>query len=191
MKLVVPLATRTVRTTLHKAVSASPTYDGPDMRLLEAPPEGFTLARYDTAVGRGRRDFGRASDGLRTWATHRVPGVRIHPASTPVSAGGVYVVTLGTPLLAIAAPCQVTRVTDEKDDFGFSYRTLPGHPERGEEAFDVSIDDGEVVHLRIVVVSQHAGAVMRLAGPAARLLQRAVTAAYARALRADVASGPA
>jgi uncharacterized protein (UPF0548 family) len=191
VKLVVPLATRTVRTTLDRAASASPTYDGPDVRLLEAPPEGFALARYDAAVGRGRSDFDRACEGLRNWATHRVPGVRIHPASTPINVGSVYVVMLGTPLLAIAAPCKVTRVTDESDHVGFSYRTLPGHPERGEEAFDVRLDESEVVHLDIVVVSQHAGAAMRLAGPAARLIQRAITAAYVRALRDAVGAQPA
>jgi uncharacterized protein (UPF0548 family) len=191
VKLVVPLAPRSVRTTLHRASAASPTYDGPDVRRLEAAPAGFVLQHYDVAVGRGERDFDRAREGLGNWATHRVRGVHVHPPSTPVSIGGVFVVTIGTPVLAIAAPCKVSRVTDEKDHFGFSYRTLPGHPELGEEAFDVALDESEVVHLVIAVVSRHAGALMRLSGPAAQLVQRAVTAAYARALGDAVRARPA
>jgi uncharacterized protein (UPF0548 family) len=191
VRLVAPVVSSTVRAVLQQAASASPTYDGPEALSLGAPPAGFALHRYDVDVGRGRADLDRGRDGLRNWAAHRVAGVRIHPPSTPVSLGCVYVVTLGTPLLAIAAPCVVTRVTDEGTHWGFSYRTLHGHPEIGEEAFDVWLDASDEVRFGIVAVSRHAGVLMGLAGPAARLVQRRVTVAYGRSLRDAVRSGAA
>ncbi len=184
------MATSSVHAALRAAEAASPTFDGPAVLGLDAPPAGFTLERYDTAVGRGRQDFVRACEGLRTWATHRTLGVRVHPTSTPVRLGGVYVVTLGTPVGAIAAPCRVTRVTDEPAHWGFSYRTLPGHPEVGEEAFDVRLASSDQVRLGIVAVSRHADGVMRLAGPIARLVQRRVTTGYGRSLRGFVREPP-
>lgn len=172
-----------MRSVLRRAALAAPTYDGPGVRGLNAAPGGFALHRYDFIVGHGSRDFARASEGLRTWATHAVVGVHVAPASTNVHPGGVFVVTLGTALVAIGAPCRVTRVTDEATRFGFSYRTLPGHPERGEEAFDVHLDAAGDVRLEIAAVSQHAGVLMGLAAPFARVAQRFVTTSYGRALR--------
>lgn len=90
---------------------------------------------------------------------------------------------LGAPFVSISAPCRVTRVTDEAAHWGFSYRTLPGHPELGEEAFDVRLEASDQVRLGIVAVSRHAGALMGLVGPVASLVQRRVTVAYGRALR--------
>jgi len=184
------MATSSVHAALRAAEAASPTFDGPAVLGLDAPPAGFTLERYDTAVGRGRLDFVRACEGLRTWATHRTLGVRVHPTSTPVRLGGVYVVTLGTQVAAIAAPCRVTRVTDEPAHWGFSYRTLPGHPEVGEEAFDVRLASSDQVRLGIVAVSRHADGVMRFARPIARLVQRRVTTGYGRSLRGFVREPP-
>jgi uncharacterized protein (UPF0548 family) len=182
------MATSSVQTALHDVAAALPTYVGPEALDLDAAPAGFALDRYDAIVGHGPADFDRARLGLRTWATHLVRGVGVQPPSTPVSLGAVYLVTLGTPFASIAAPCRVTRVTDEAAHWGFSYRTLPGHPELGEEAFDVRIDEGGDVRLGITAVSRHAGLVMQIAGPAARVVQRRVTRAYGRALRDFVAA---
>jgi uncharacterized protein (UPF0548 family) len=184
------MATGSLKVTLQKAATALPTYDGPEALDLDVAPAGFALDRYDAVVGRGPADFDRARLGLQTWATHQVRGVGVQPPSKPVSLGAMYLVTLGTPFVSIAAPCRVTRVTDEAEHWGFSYRTLPGHPELGEEAFDVRIDEGGDVHLGITAVSRHAGLVMRIAGPAARVVQRRVTRAYGRALRDFVAARP-
>ncbi len=39
--------------------------------------------------------------------------------------------------MVLAIPCRIVYCTDEPNRFGFAYGTLPGHPERGEEAFHV------------------------------------------------------
>ena len=183
MRLVAPMSTRSVHAALRGAAAASSNYDGPEVLGIDAPPAGFALHRTDLAVGSGTADFERARLGLRAWATHEVRGVGVQPPATPVRLDAVYLVTLGAPFASIAAPCRVTRLTDNATHFGFSYRTLPGHPELGEEAFDVRLGGDDVVRLCVVAVSRHAARLVRLAGPVAGFVQRRVTIAYGRALR--------
>ena len=90
--------------------------------------------------------------------------------------------TLGTPVVARAAPCRIVRAIDEPTRWGFAYGTLPGHPEQGEEAFVVSMSD-ESVRLDIDLLPRPGDSVVRLSGPIGRGVQRAGTKAYLRALR--------
>ena len=90
--------------------------------------------------------------------------------------------TLGTPVVALAAPCRIVGLIDEPTRWGFAYGTLPGHPEQGEEAFVVSMSD-ESVRFDIMAFSRPGDSVVRLSGPIGRGVQRAGTKAYLRALR--------
>ena len=69
-------------------------------------------------------------------------------------------------------------MTDEPQRFGFAYGTLPGHPEVGEEAFHVVLDDDATVSAEIVAFSRPGDLLTRLAGPVARGAQKAVTRRY-------------
>jgi uncharacterized protein (UPF0548 family) len=71
----------------------------------------------------------------------------------------------------------------EADRRGFAYGTLPGHPERGEEAFLVTITDGTDVHFRIRAFSRPATLPARLGGPLTRLAQQYATDRYVKAAR--------
>jgi uncharacterized protein (UPF0548 family) len=48
------------------------------------------------------------------------------------------------------APCRIVYVTEQATRFGFGDGTLPGHPERGEEAFHVVRADDGVITAEIV-----------------------------------------
>jgi uncharacterized protein (UPF0548 family) len=125
----------------------------------------------DVRLGSGRTTFDRAVDALFHWRMHRAAG----PA-----AEGVVVVPrfFGLPI-----PCRVVYTLDGPDRRGFAYGTLPGHPERGEEAFVVSIaPDGEV-RFRIRAFSRPASLLVRLGGPVATLVQRYATSRYLEAMR--------
>jgi uncharacterized protein (UPF0548 family) len=50
----------------------------------------------------------------------------------------VLILSLGVAAIRLRAPCRIVYVIDEPDRRGFAYGTLPGHPERGEEAFIIS-----------------------------------------------------
>jgi uncharacterized protein (UPF0548 family) len=77
-------------------------------------------------------------------------------------------------------------VTDDESRYGFAYGTLPGHPERGEEAFHVvRTGDGEV-SFEVVAFSRPADRLARLGSPIARLIQTRVTRGYLDGVRSYV-----
>ncbi len=119
--------------------NAVPTYSDIGATLAGKRPDGYHHDHYETVLGSRRETLRRAVTGLKTWQAHRLPGVRIFPDDQQIHTGATVVVTLGTPVVALAAPCRIVSVIDEETRWGFAYGALPGHPERGEEAFVVSM----------------------------------------------------
>ena len=76
----------------------------------------------------------------------------------------------------------VVCVVDEPGRRGFAYGTLPGHPERGEEALILQQHRGGAVTFTITAFSRPAGLLARAAGPAGRAIQHHITMRYLRAL---------
>jgi uncharacterized protein (UPF0548 family) len=66
---------------------------------------------------------------------------------------------------------------------GFGYGTLPGHPARGEEAFEVEIDAQGRVLLKITAFSRHATWFYKAGGMVARAAQRHITSRYIEGAR--------
>lgn len=150
-------------------------------------PQGFHHLRHETVIGQGDEDFARASEGLRTWQAHRLPGIRVFPTDAPLRTGATVIVTLGTGFAAIVAPCRIIGVVEEPGRFGFAYGTLPGHPESGEEAFMATIGDDGTVRFEIRAFSRPGDALTRAAGPVGRGMQSVATKGYLRAMRRYVA----
>lgn len=120
-------------------------------------------------------------------------GTPVHPSST--DSGEAVFAADGTPLLrpgdtAILhvplyppkVPVRVVYVVDEPLRKGFAYGTLPGHPERGEEAFIVEYRDDDSVWLTIRAFSRPASWVFWAGYPVVRLMQEIYTGRYERAL---------
>ena len=82
----------------------------------------------------------------------------------------------------IKVPCRVVYVVDEPTRQGFAYGTLPGHPERGEEALVIDRNDDGSVSFSVTAFSRHATLLTRLGGPVGRLAQNFVTERYLGAL---------
>ena len=89
--------------------------------------------------------------------------------------------------LVIAGPCRVVYGTDEPARFGFAYGTLPGHPEKGEEAFHVVRDGAGRVTAEIVAFSRPDDLFTRVAAPVARQIQKVATRKYLEGIRNHVA----
>ena len=96
--------------------------------------------------------------------------------------GSVVLLGAGPPRLQIKAPCRVVYVTSEPARRGFASGTLPGHPERGEEAFIIGQHADGTVTFTITAFSRPATALAKAAGPARRAIQRYVTTRYLQAL---------
>jgi uncharacterized protein (UPF0548 family) len=142
-------------------------------------PAGYRHVRRHEKLGVGPEAFRRAVDGLRGWNMQRGAGLRV-PASTPPPEVGLRV-TMSVAGLKI--PCQVVWVVDEERRYGYGYGTLPGHPEAGEEAFEVHLDGTDQVWLDIRAFSRPARWYTRLAGPLGWFAQDLATSRYVAAMR--------
>lgn len=147
-------------------------------------PAGYRSVERIGRIGAGQRDFDRASTALFRWRMHRRAGIRVTAGAAVAAPDVVVVQGLGFGRASLIAPCRVVYVIDSPDRKGFAYGTLPGHPERGEEAFLVDLDDDGTVFLTIRAFSRPASTAARLAGPAGEILQDLILVRYRRALAA-------
>lgn len=139
-------------------------------------------------VGHGQQDFDSAVLGLRAWAAHRHIGARIHPADVPFELGADLVVVLPIGPLTALAPDRLVAVTTEPGRVAFSYGTLPGHPERGEESFTVALRPDGVVRFTIGVDAKPANLVMWLGSPVVLRTQRKALKGYLQGIAEFVAA---
>ncbi|KAA0919222.1 DUF1990 domain-containing protein [Dietzia sp. ANT_WB102] len=143
---------------------------------------------HEAHLGAGADLFERASRALVNWDMHRRAGLVV-VATGPATPGRTVTLRPRTgpgAWLRLAAPCEVTAVTNRPDARGFTYRALPGHPERGWETFLVQHDRAtDAVTLTITGESAHASLLPRLAAPVARAEQKRITRRYLDALREE------
>lgn len=189
MRFVRPSNSRSIARLVESLQSAEPTYAETGGTLVGVRPVGYRIDHYEVILGSGYETFLRATDGLRSWEAHHVRGVRVFQQGTAIRPGVTVVVTLGPPILAVAAPCRIVQVIDERRRWGFAYGTLPGHPEQGEESFVVSITDNNQVRFEINAFSRPSDAVTRAFGPIGRVIQTSYTKLYLRALQQFVSEG--
>lgn len=139
-------------------------------------PSGYRWLRIRTELGEGPEVMRNAADALMEFWMHRALPAKV-TASAPRAAEGVAVeVAMGVGPLRVKAPCRIVWAEESERRAGWGYGTLPGHPESGEEAFVVHMDDEGAVWLTVTAFSRPASRLSRLAGPLARVFQRA----YAR-----------
>ncbi len=113
---------------------------------------------------------------------HERAGLRVAASDIPLRRGSVVLMRWGPGRLSVAIPCRVLDVVDEPRRRGFTYGTLPGHPEAGEEQFLLERLDDDRIRLTIRAVSRPASALASLGGPLGRAAQALMTRRYLRAL---------
>lgn len=149
---------------------------------------GRPLKRAQLDIGHGPAAFERAIAGLRMWVPQRGIGARVHPPDAPIAEGTTVIVVLALGPFTVLAPDRIVRVIDEPGCFAFSYGTLAGHAERGEETFLLELLEDGTVRFTLIVDAVPATVAARLAAPAVKLAQRHALHRYLRALAEYVAS---
>ena len=148
--------------------------------------EHYDLDHRVFPIGSGRELFERARDGLRTWSHLEIPWLELHGATTPPATGDVVATLVSVAGIWFFNPCRVVYTEWSQDSANvaaFAYGTLPGHAERGEERFQVSLDAATgQVHYQITAFSRPAVLLSRLGYPVARRLQRRFAESSAAAL---------
>lgn len=132
-------------------------------------------------IGHGPAAFDAARAALFGWELQRTAGIT--PSTDRVVDGATVLLRTRIGPLSITAPCRVVWVVDEPRRAGFAYGTLPGHPERGEEAFVLDLLDDDAVTLTISGFSRPATWYARLGAPVTRRVQQRILRTYLRALR--------
>jgi uncharacterized protein (UPF0548 family) len=146
-------------------------------------PPGYDHLRKSATIGRGAAEFAAAAALLMTWDMHRRSGLTVESSSPRVAVGDVVRLGLRVGPVMVLAPGRVVSVVDEPRRQGFAYGTLPGHPERGEESFVLSLLDDETIDFTLVAFSRPAVWWSRAGAPVSRWVQRRITARYLVALR--------
>ncbi len=156
-------------------------------------PPGFNRVQVRTRVGEGIETYRRVAEGLLRWEIQRRSGLRVRAETRTVLPGSRIVSGFGVGPFRINAPCEVVWVRDPvagpgPQSAGFGYGTLPGHPERGEEAFEVTIDEAGAVTFAVTAFSRHANWFYAAGGAVAVRAQRCITYRYLRSAQ-ELAAG--
>ncbi|MEU6388820.1 DUF1990 domain-containing protein [Streptomyces sp. NPDC046939] len=140
-------------------------------------PPGYAHLDRRVRLGSGQQCFERAGAAVLSWGAQRGAGLSVTPGDD-VREGADVVLRL----LGLRIPCRVVGVVRDGVRIGFAYGTLPGHPERGEEAFLVVREADDSVWFRIRAFSRPGRWYTRAAGPVGRAAQQWATRRYLRAI---------
>ncbi|TFB85248.1 DUF1990 domain-containing protein [Cryobacterium algoricola] len=153
-----------------------------ELREWPASDRRYRRSEVSALVGHGDAVWERAARDVLRWRVKTESGFAVD-STGPVSPGDRVIVTARVLTVTIVEPVQVVSVVDESDRVGFAYRTLPGHPVSGEEAFIVHRRGDEV---RLTVRSLTSPAPQqpwRALYPLLLIAQRIVRRRYLRSLR--------
>ncbi|MGI3779415.1 MAG: DUF1990 family protein [Janthinobacterium lividum] len=153
-------------------------------------PAGYHHLDVSRVVGHGRDWFDVAAARVLTWEVQRRAGLSVD-AAREVALGGRAVLRMRVGPVPVRAPVEVVVVTAEPDRVGFAYGTLVGHPERGEERFEVVLRDDDAVEARIRAFSRPGRWFTSFAGAVGRRLQQATAMRYLDALTQPSEAGAA
>jgi len=157
-------------------------------------PVGYDRVLEEARLGTGLGVYRRVADGILGWELQRRAGLTVR-ADAPRAVPGAHVVSgFGVGPFRLPAPCQVVWAREPAPDgvpqsAGFGYGTLPGHPARGEESFEVEINSHGEVWLRIRAFSRPANWFYAAGGLVTRAAQRYVTSRYIEGARTLAAEG--
>lgn len=139
-------------------------------------PPGYRHLRRETEL---EAPLVEAAEILMTWGLHERCGLR--PRATAPRAETGAKVRLRFALLPI--PCQVVWTVEGPERTGFTYGSLPGHPERGEAAFILEPVGPHRTRFEVRSFSRPGRWLTRLAGPASRTVQTIMTDRFTTRMR--------
>lgn len=154
----------------------------PDSIDWRSSAPGYRRSDVSAVIGRGEAVWKRATSDVLNWRVKTASGFEV---DTPgrVAEGARVRITARLLGLAIVEPVEVVTVIQTTDRVGFAYKTLPGHPVSGEEAFIVH-RDGEEVRLTVRSLTRPAPQQpWRFLHPLLRVAQAIARGRYLRALR--------
>ena len=147
---------------------------------LPAHVESVVTRAY---VGEGLATYLRVAQGILSWRLQQGARLRVRAESEVVVPGTRVISGFGMGPFRINAPCEVVWVrqplpADGPQSAGFGYGTLPGHPVRGEEAFEVEIDGTGRVTIAITAFGAPSNWFYATGGALTAWARRRITSRY-------------
>lgn len=154
----------------------------PGSPVWDQSPPKFRRHQSTSVIGRGDELWQSATEALLRWEVKTRSGFDV-PGAHPVVAGEQLEILVHLGPFRIREPIEVVEVVHTADRVGFAYRTRPGHPVDGEEAFVLSrVGDVVTITLRSLTRRSTTRA-WALVFPVLRLAQLGVRRRYRRVLR--------
>jgi uncharacterized protein (UPF0548 family) len=142
-------------------------------------PHGIGRHTRSMLLGSGVAIDERARAVLRAWAAHTEAGLKVHPLDAPIEVGATVIQAIGAGPVHVVAAARITEVVDDERCFGFTYTSLPIHPEEGERSFFVRRSDDGTVHFEVEAAARPRGRLRWQAiGPAVRIAARLASSRY-------------
>ena len=156
----------------------------PGERSWGTTPRGYLRAELTAGVGSGEAAWEAAAAALLEWGVKTRSGFSVPPPGVAV-AGARPTIVVRALGVTVREPVEVVEVVDTPRRVALAYRTLPGHPVRGEEAFILHRDaEGGSFSLTLRSLTRPSDRPgWALAFPALLVAQAAVRRRYFRALR--------
>jgi uncharacterized protein (UPF0548 family) len=147
-------------------------------------PGGYLRAERSADVGSGEAAWAAASAALLEWGVKTRSGFSVTPPG-PAVAGARPTIVVRALGVTVREPVEVLEVAHTPLRVALAYRTLPGHPVRGEEAFILHRGaPGEEFSLTLRSLTRPSDRWWwALAFPALLVAQAVVRRRYFRALR--------
>lgn len=146
-------------------------------------PARYRHVRRRTLLGQGGTAFAAGRAGLADWRMFRRAGLMTRTPAPTAALDVEFANGLGFGPLRLWVPCRIVWLVDEPNRYGYGFGTLPGHPEVGEEAFELVVDGQGQVWFEVRAFSRPGAWYARLGGPVTRALQDWMTDRYVGALR--------
>lgn len=134
----------------------------------------FNIDQARIRLGCGDATYSAACQALREWKMFPAAWTHIVPHRPPIEVGQAVAVVARVFGLWWLNACRIVAVIDERQShrrFGFTYSTLPGHVEMGEETFVIEWDGNDDVWYEIHAISRPNYWAVKLAYPLARWMQ--------------------
>jgi uncharacterized protein (UPF0548 family) len=168
-------------------------YEGIGSTEHGPPPEDADCLVTHGFVGEGMATYRRVVQGMLTWQLQKRAGLRVRAESDVVVPGTRVVSGFGVGPFRLNAPCEVVWTRRPvpgggPQSAGFGYGTLPGHPVRGEEAFEVTIDEKGIVTIAITAFGVPSNWFFAAGGALTKRARSHITSRYIRSAQ-ELAAG--
>jgi len=143
---------------------------------------GFKETGGSVMVGHGQSVFDDAVQNIKRWRIHERAGLTVTPQGAEVRESTDVILLMKLLIGYVTVSCRVVSVTQSRDQWGFTYGTLPHHVERGEELFLVALAPDGAVTFTVRAMSRPGHFLTKVGAPVAQLIQRKATNKYLQAM---------